>query len=221
MVNFSDIKENPAVHTYIAAANDALGVIGYTEHGLAHATKVSGCAARLLKRYGGSDGRWSWRASRATCTTWQHDQTASYHALTGASMAFQILSGMGMPPEELAVVCTAIGNHDEGSGAVVNRVGAALILADKSDVRRSRVRTSDPEGFREDIHDRVNYAVTKSWLEVHDDRDEICLKITIDTSICPVIEYFKIFTTRMFMCKGASEFLGARFSLMINNTILM
>jgi hypothetical protein len=136
-------------------------------------------------------------------------------------MAFQILTGLGMPPEEVAVVASAIGNHDEGSGVAVNRVTAALILADKSDVRRSRVRAPETTSFREDIHDRVNYAVTKSWLEVYDDRDEICLKITIDTTICPVIEYFKIFTTRMFMCKGASEFLGARFSLMINNTMLM
>jgi metal-dependent HD superfamily phosphatase/phosphodiesterase len=221
MVNFSDVKDNPAVQTYIKAANDALGVIGYTEHGMAHAAKVSGCAASVLKRYGGSDRE----VELARIAGYIHDIgnviNREYHALTGATMAFQILSGMGMPPEEIATVCAAIGNHDEGSGNVVNRVSAALILADKSDVRRSRVRAPQVEGFREDIHDRVNYAVTKSWLEVYDDRDEICLKITIDTSICPVIEYFKIFTTRMFMCKGASEFLGARFSLTINNTVLM
>lgn len=221
MVNFTDIKDNPTVHTYITAANDALGVIGYTEHGLAHATKVSGCAASVLKRYGGSERE----VELARIAGYMHDignlVNRENHALTGATMAFQILTGMGMPPEEIAIVCAAIGNHDEGSGMSVNRVSAALILADKSDVRRSRVRAPDNEGFREDIHDRVNYAVTKSWLEVYDDRDEICLKITIDTSICPVIEYFKIFLTRMFMCKGASEFLGARFSLTINNTVLM
>lgn len=220
-INFSDIKENPAVHTYITAANDALGVIGFTEHGLAHAAKVSGCAASILRRYGGSERE----VELARIAGYMHDMgnmvNREYHALTGATLAFQILTGMGMAPEEVAVVCAAIGNHDEGSGMAVNRVAAALILADKSDVRRSRVRRADLGGFREDIHDRVNFAVTKSWLEVYDDRDEIGLRITIDTSICPVIEYFKIFTTRMFMCKGASEFLGARFSLTINNTVLM
>lgn len=221
MVTFSDIRDNSAIHTYVTAANDALGVIGYTEHGLAHAAKVSGCAASVIKRYGGSERE----IELARIAGYMHDMgnmiNRELHALTGGALAFSILTGMGMPPEEVAIVCAAIGNHDEGSGKAVNRVAAALILADKSDVRRSRVRAPGDGGFREDIHDRVNYAVTKSWLEVYDDRDEICLKITIDTSICPVIEYFKIFLTRMFMCKGASEFLGARFSLTINNTVLM
>jgi metal-dependent HD superfamily phosphatase/phosphodiesterase len=221
MITFSDIRDNPAVHSYVTAANEALGVIGFTEHGLAHAAKVAGCAASVLKRYGGSERE----VELVRIAGYMHDIgnliNREGHALSSATMAFQILSGMGMPPEEIATVCSAIGNHDEANGRAVNRVAAALILADKSDVRRSRVRVPDPEGFREDIHDRVNYAVSKSWLEVYDDRDEICLKITIDTSICPVIEYFKIFLTRMFMCKGASEFLGARFSLTINNTVLM
>ena len=147
MVNFTDIKENPAVHTYITAANDALGVIGYTEHGLAHATKVSGCAASVLKRYGGSERE----VELARIAGYMHDignlVNREYHALTGATMAFQILTGMGMPPEEIAVVCAAIGNHDEGSGMAVNRASAALILADKSDVRRSRVRAPRQRGL--------------------------------------------------------------------------
>jgi putative nucleotidyltransferase with HDIG domain len=221
MIAFSDIKDNPTIKTYITAANDALGVMGYTEHGLAHATKVSGCAASIMRRYGGSERE----VELARIAGYMHDIgnmiNREYHALTGAALAFEILTRMDMAPEEVAAICSAIGNHDEGSGKAVNRIAAALILADKSDVRRSRVRMPDNGGFREDIHDRVNYAVTKSWLEVFDDRDEICLKITIDTSICPVIEYFKIFLTRMFMCKGASEFLGAHFSLTINNTVLM
>lgn len=220
MINFQDIKQNPAISTYIQAGNDALGAMGYTDHGFAHATKVSGCAAAVLRRYGGSDRE----IELARIAGYMHDignmVNRENHALTGGTLAFKILSDMGMEPAEIASVVTAIGNHDEGSGRAVSRISAALILADKSDVRRTRVR-KPYRRENDDIHDRVNYAVTESWLELDEQRDEICLRLTIDTELCPVIEYFKIFLTRMFMCKGASEFLGARFTLVINNTVLM
>lgn len=220
MITFQDIKDNPAINAYIQAGNEALGQMGYTDHGFAHATKVSGCAAAVLRRYGGTERE----VELCRIAGYMHDignmVNRDQHALTGACLAFKLLSDLDMPPEEVAAIVTAIGNHDEGSGKAVSRIAAALILADKSDVRRTRVRKPySPE--HDDIHDRVNYAVTKSWLELSDERDEICLRLTIDTALCPVIEYFKIFLTRMFMCKGASELLGATFTLVINNTVLM
>jgi hypothetical protein len=129
-------------------------------------------------------------------------------------MAFRILDHMGFPPEEIAVITTAIGNHDEGTGIPVNEVAAALILADKTDVRRNRVRTKDLEHF--DIHDRVNYAVTGSTLKVSEDRETISLNLQVDEAICSMYEYFDIFLNRMLMCRAAAEMLGCKFRLTVN-----
>lgn len=221
MVTFGQVKADPNIDAYIKAGNDALGVLGYTEHGLAHAGRVSHTAATVLKRYGGAERE----VELARIAGYVHDignmVNRENHAQSGALLAFQILSQMGMEPIELVEVVSAIGNHDEGAGVPVNRVGAALILADKADVRRSRVRRPRAARLTDDIHDRVNYAVTHSELILPENEDIISLKLVIDTQICPVIEYFKIFTVRMFMCKSACELLGAKFSLVINETVLM
>jgi len=221
MITFKEIRNHPDIKAYIQAGNDALGIMGYTEHGFAHARKTAEVAAEVLLRYNATDRE----VELGRIAGYMHDignmVNRENHAHTGATVAFQILNGLRMVSEEIATVVSAIGNHDEGSGKVINRVAAALILADKSDVRRSRVRAPNKDYYREDIHDRVNYAVTQSKLVVKEDVDEIRLELTIDTHICPVIEYFKIFIERMFMCQGASEKFGAHFSLMINGNILM
>ncbi|MEE1357429.1 MAG: phosphohydrolase, partial [Clostridia bacterium] len=141
------------------------------------------------------------------------------HSQSGAIMAFRILDNLGMDAEDIATIVTAIGNHDEGTGVPVNEVAAALILADKSDVRRSRVRNSDMKSF--DIHDRVNYSVKSSSLNISDDKKTITLVIDIDTAFGSVMDYFEIFLTRMLLCKKAAEKLGMRFKLQINNQMLL
>ena len=141
------------------------------------------------------------------------------HSPSGAVMAFRILDEMGMPPEDLAMVVTAIGNHDEGTGVPVNALAAALILADKSDVRRSRVRNQDPTTF--DIHDRVNYSVEKSRLHINTEKTIIKLKLQIDPHFSSVMDYFEIFLTRMVLCRKAAEKLGLQFKLIINEQQLI
>ena len=141
------------------------------------------------------------------------------HSQSGAVMAFRLMDNMGFPPEEIAVITTAIGNHDEGTGLPVNEVAAALILADKSDVRRSRVRNRDTTTF--DIHDRVNYSVTKSELKINEAHTLIKLKLTIDTRVGSVMDYFEIFLNRMVLCRKAAEKLGMQFKLMINEQQLI
>ena len=143
----------------------------------------------------------------------------SEHAQSGAIMAFRILDEMGMPAEDVATIVTAIGNHDEGTGVPVNDIAAALILADKSDVRRSRVRNQDQQTF--DIHDRVNYSVEKSILKINQEHSLIKLKLSVDTHYSSVMDYFEIFLQRMIMCRKAAEKLGMTFKLMINEQSLI
>ena len=165
MITFEQIKKDPAIKTYISAANDSLAALGFTDHSLAHVGHVAKMAGDLLEALGYDE-----RTVELTrIAAYMHDignlVNRVDHSQSGALMAFRILDNMGMPPEELALVTTAIGNHDEGTGDPVNAVSAALILADKSDVRRSRVRNQDPATF--DIHDRVNYSVTSSKLDIN------------------------------------------------------
>ena len=140
------------------------------------------------------------------------------HAQSGAVMAFRILDNLGMEADEIATVCSAIGNHDEATAYPVNPVAAALILADKTDVRRSRVRTKDPAQF--DIHDRVNYAVEKASTTLTDD-GAVLLELTIDTAISPVIDYFEIFMDRMLLCRKAADKLGLAFRLVVNGQTIL
>ena len=186
--------------------------LGYTEHSFAHVTHVAAMAGYLLETLGYD----AHTVELAKIAGYLHDignlVNRIEHSQSGAVMAFQILTSLGFGAEDVATIVTAIGNHDEGTGVPVNAVAAALILADKADVRRSRVRNQDTTTF--DIHDRVNYSVKKH--EVTLTEKEICLTLAIDTEVCAVIEYFEIFMDRMLLCRRAAEKLGLHFALVIN-----
>lgn len=218
-VNLNDIQSNEQIKTLINKADDNLGILGYTEHGFRHCRLTAKAARRLLLELD-FDQR---EAELAGIAGYLHDignvMGRREHDVAGAIMALKILQEMGMPLEEAADIAAAIGNHDEGEGQVVSRITAALILADKSDVHRSRVRNRDISTF--DIHDRVNYAVEESRLNIVPAEKIISLDLRIDTSISQVMEYFEIFLTRMVMCRRAASFLEARFALKINEVDLL
>ena len=218
-VTVEQLKKDHEVSVYLASSTQYLSEMGYTEHGKRHASLVSHLAEKVLREL-----RYSERECElAAIAGYLHDIANLInrynHGGAGAVMSYQILSRMGMPPEEIAQVISAIGNHEEERGHPVNPVSAALILADKSDVHRGRVTNKDFAKF--DIHDRVNYAAETSTLTVDRDRLTIRLDLTIDTQICPVMEYFEIFLARMIMCRRAAEFLKYRFSLIINDNPLL
>ena len=219
MITYEALKHNEAIRTYIIKADESLGALGYTEHSFAHVCQSAQTAAYILETLGYD----AHDVELAKIAGYLHDignlinRTA--HSQSGAIMAFRLLSDMGMDPADVATVATAIGNHDEGTGVPVNPVAAALILADKSDVRRSRVRNQDKSTF--DIHDRVNYSVEKSALEISGDRTSIKLSLTIDANYGSVMDYFEIFMQRMLMCRRAAEKLGLKFRLTINDQQLL
>lgn len=219
MVTFEQLKQNETINTYIRQADASLIALGYTEHSFAHVTHVAETAAYILQTMGYSEHE----VELAKIAAYLHDignlVNRIEHSQSGAVMAFRLLDEMGMNAEDLALVITAIGNHDEGTGVAVNPVAAALILADKSDVRRSRVRNTDFATF--DIHDRVNYSVEKSQLRINGDRTLIKLKLQIDPHFSSVMDYFEIFMVRMNMCRKAAETLGLQFKLIINEQQLM
>ena len=212
------IRQNEDISVYIACADESLKTMGYTEHSFAHVIKVAEEAKRLLTAFGADERtkELGWIAG------YMHDignvVNRVDHAQSGAMMTFRILDKIGMSPKETAIVVTAIGNHDESTAYPVNEVAAALILADKTDVRRSRVR-GDINDF--DIHDRVNYAVTTSRLEINKEENRITLHLTIDDQISSVADYFEIFLGRMQLSRKAAKKLGADFSLIINGQTLM
>ena len=218
-VTLEDVKRNEEVRLLIEMADRYLGVIGYTEHGLRHTALVANIAFNVMTRL----KRTERQAQLASIAAYLHDIgnviSREYHAQTGALITHRILSGMEMPKEEVLEIMAAIGNHEERGGAPVNEIGAALILADKSDVHRSRVRTTG--SIKEDIHDRVNYAATSSFLRVEDGNGVISLELKIDTSISQVMEYFEIFLSRMAFCRRAAEFLKMKFELEINGQRLL
>ncbi len=219
MLNLKDIKEDRAVRAYINAADASLAALGYTEHSFAHVTKVAETAASILETLG-YDAR---TVELARIAGFLHDignlVNREEHSQSGAVMAFRILDRLGMEPEEIATVVTAIGNHDEGTGVAVNPVAAALIIADKTDVRRTRVRNSDPASF--DIHDRVNYSVFETNFTVDKDKCEVRLSVKIDTNIGSIMDYFQIFLNRMLMCQRAATSIGLAFKLTINEQSFM
>jgi putative nucleotidyltransferase with HDIG domain len=220
LVTLEDVRANPVVEAYIKAGNEHLGALGFTDHGLRHSGLVANIAKNLLNKLGFSERE----QELAAIAGYLHDignvVSRYYHAQVGAALAERILSDMGMDPAEIAVIMGAIGSHDpEDTCQAVSNVSAAVILADKSDVHRSRVRNPDIHNF--DVHDRVNYAATRSFLEVKNAEKVISLQLTIDTKIAPVMEYFEIFLTRMVACKRAAEFLGATFELSINDVKLL
>lgn len=214
MTDYEKIKNDAAIKSYISAADRSLEALGYTEHSYAHVGRAAAVAGDMLEALG-YDGR---TVELARIAGYMHDignlVNRVDHSQSGALMAFRILDNMGMPPEDIATIVTAIGNHDEGTGVPVSAVAAALIIADKSDVRRSRVRNFDPATF--DIHDRVNYSVTDSELLTDAESKTVSLRLKIDTTISSIMDYFEIFLVRMNMCRRAAEKLGLKFKLTIN-----
>lgn len=219
MITFEEMKRNEDVRTYISQADESLLSLGYTEHSFAHVTRVAETAKYILETLGYS----------------KHDvelvQIAAYlhdignlinrvdHSQSGAVMAFRILDKLGMSAKDISVITTAIGNHDEGAGVAVNPIAAALILADKTDVRRTRVRNQDVGSF--DIHDRVNYSAKKSVVKINEEKTLIKLKLTVDTRYGSIMDYFEVFLGRMIMCRKAAEKLGLEFKLIINEQQLI
>ena len=220
ILTYDMIRKNEEIRTYIRKADESLSAIGYTEHSFAHVEKTAQQAAGILERLGYPERT----VELARIAGFMHDIgnviNRHDHAQSGAIMSFRILDKLGMEAEELAAVICAIGNHDEGTSSPINEVAAALILADKCDVRRSRVRAKErpPKG---DIHDRVNYAVVKSVLELDTDSKIIELKLLIDTEHCAVMDYFEIFLTRMMLCRRAAEYFGLKFKLNINGAAML
>lgn len=214
-----DIFANPEAKVYVEAGNSSLAALGFTEHGRPHAKRSSNYARDILAALDFDDRT----CELAAIAGYLHDigNTVNRvdHAHSGAIMAFTLLTRLNMPPEEIATICSAIGHHDEKTAFPVNAVSAALILSDKSDVRRSRVRKNAI--IATDIHDRVNYAVVNSSLKIDPEKKLCVFSVTIDTEICPVMEYFEIFLDRMVLCRRAADFLGLTFELMINDTRLL
>lgn len=214
MLTYEQIKSNNAIRTYIQKADESLIALGYTEHSFAHVTKVAETAGFILKELNFPDRD----VELVKIAGFLHDignlVNRIDHSQSGAILAFRLLDKLNMPPEETATIITAIGNHDEGTGVPVNAVAAALILADKSDVRRSRVRNADNGNF--DIHDRVNYSVKSSVLNINEEHTHIILTLEIDTTFGSVMDYFEIFLGRMILCRKAAEKLGLQFKLIIN-----
>ena len=219
VLTFEQVQNNPAIRTYIQRADESLTALGFTEHSFAHVGMVARNAAYILETLGYPQRT----VEVAKIAAFLHDigylVNRVDHSQSGAVMAFRILDNLDCDPEEIATIVTAIGNHDEGTGLPVNAVAAALILADKSDVRRSRVRNQDPTTF--DIHDRVNYSVKRSQLKINEEHTLIKLKLFVDTKYGSVMDYFEIFMQRMILCRKAAEKLGLQFKLMINEQQLI
>ena len=219
LVTYEDIRNDESIKTYINEADKVLLALGYTEHSFPHVVKTAKMAEMILLTLNYPKRT----AELAKIAGYMHDigniVNRIDHAQSGAVMAFRLLDRMGMDPDEIAQVISAIGNHDEGTAAAVNPIAAALILADKTDVRRSRVRNQDFSNF--DIHDRVNYAVEESRIYFNEDNTAIILDLKIDTSISAVMDYFEIFLGRMLLCRKAAERLGLMFRLVINDQRLL
>ena len=219
MVTYDQIKNDKDIKTYIMMADQTLSALGFTEHSLPHVTRAADVAGRILTKLG-YDKR---TVELAKIAGYMHDigNTVNRvdHAQSGAIMAFRILTNMDMPAAEISRIVSAIGNHDEGTAFPVNELAAALILADKSDVRRSRVRNKDKNTF--DIHDRVNYAVEKSKLTLSTKTKKFILHLTIDESISHISEYFEIFLNRMLLCRKAADYFVYTFEVNINHLRVM
>ena len=219
MITIEDLKKNEKISTYIAKADESLIALGYTEHSFAHVCSVAETAKYILQTLNYPEHE----VALAQVAGYLHDignlVNRVDHSQSGAVMAFRLLTNLEMEAEDIATITTAIGNHDEGNGVPVNAVAAALILADKSDVRRSRVRNNDISTF--DIHDRVNYSVVSSRLVINEDKTFITLVLSIDTNYGSVMDYFEIFLGRMILCRKAAERLGLQFKLMINDQPLI
>ena len=214
MVTYKEIKNNENIKAYIKKADESLLALGFTEHSFAHVGLVASRAEYILSHLGYSEHDIELVKIAAHLHDIGNIVNRREHSQSGAVMAFRILDNLNMDASDVATIVTAIGNHDEGEGEAVNPISAALIIADKSDVRRTRVRNADMISF--DIHDRVNYSVYESEVEINEGKTEILLRLKIDTQISSVMDYFEIFLGRMLMCKKAARALGLTFKLIIN-----
>ncbi|MDH6308759.1 metal-dependent HD superfamily phosphatase/phosphodiesterase [Dysgonomonas sp. PFB1-18] len=218
-ISFTDIKNSKEIRTYIKQADASLKALGFTEHSFAHATKCAEVAGKLLENLDYSKHE----VELSKIAAYMHDIgnviNRVDHAQSGAVMAFRILDKMGMEPKDTAAIITAIGNHDEKTAFPVNAIAAAVIIADKTDVRRSRVRSKDT--IYTDIHDRVNYAVEKAELKLNKEDKTLTLHLTIDTEISAVMDYFEIFMDRMLLCRKSAGFFGLTFKLNMNGNALL
>ena len=219
LLSYENLRKDEEILSYVNAANDVLGAIGYTEHGMAHAVKTGFDASRILEILGYSERECELAKIAGLLHDIGNTVNRSDHAQSGAFLAFNLLRARNFPVDEVIAVTTAIGHHDEKTAAPVTPIAAALILADKSDVRTTRVRNKTT--VYSDIHDRVNYAVTGSDIRINKEEKLIVLALKIDTLICPVMEYFEIFLDRMVLCKKSAAFLGCDFELIINDTRLL
>jgi uncharacterized protein len=219
VVTLDDVERDDDVIAAIEVADEYLGAIGYTEHGFRHANLVAHISGNVLRRLG-YDAR---TAELGSIAGFMHDMgnciSREFHGVSSALLAKDALSRLGMDAREIAHVMNALGNHEEEFGTPANPIGAATIIADKSDVHHTRVRTADPADF--DIHDRVNYAAKRSFLRVDAEARTVTLEIDIDTEQSGVMEYFEIFLSRMQMCRKAALVLDSTFSLVINGTKLV
>lgn len=213
-VTYKYIKQNPDIMEYIRRADKALEALGYTEHSFPHVERVAHTSALILETLGYDERT----VELARIASIMHDIgnviNRVDHAQSGAVMAFRLLDNLSMPADEICSIISAIGNHDEGTGQPLDAISAAMIIGDKTDVRRSRVRNHDLLTF--DIHDRVNYAVEQSTVRFNDNNTSIILDLQIDTEISSVLEYFEIFMERMLLCRRASQFLGVQFEMIVN-----
>ncbi len=218
-MTYNDIKNNEEVLAFLKKGNDNLGTLGYTDHSAAHCALVAERGAYILKEFGYTEHD----IELVKIAGFMHDIgnaiNRKHHAEYGGLLANQILGKTDMPLEDRICVISCISNHDESTGGAVDPISAALIIADKTDVRRNRVRARDKSSF--DIHDRVNYAVTETFLKISPEKDVITLDLSFDESICTMFEYFDIFLGRMMMCRKAAEVLGARFKLTANGSKIL
>ena len=218
-VTYAYIRQNPDIREYIRRADMSLAAIGYTEHSFAHVEKAAHNAAMILETLNYPPRQ----VELAKIAGFLHDIgnviNRNDHAQSGAVMAFRLLDRLEMPVDEICSIISAIGNHDEGTAQPVDAISAALIIADKTDVRRSRVRNTDITSF--DIHDRVNYAVERSEVLLDVSGRTVTLSLSINTQVCAVMDYFEIFLQRMVLCRKAAEALSLRFHLEINGQILL
>lgn len=219
MLTYEEVRKDENIRTYIAKADEALVALGYTEHSFAHVTKVADTAKYILETLGYPQRD----IELVQIAAYLHDignlVNRIDHSQSGAVMAFRILDNLKCDPEGIATVVTAIGNHDEATGTAVNHITAALIIADKSDVRRTRVRNTDKLSF--DIHDRVNYSVKNAQVRINEEKTLLKLKLAVDTKYSSLMDYFEIFMVRMNMCRKAAESLGLEFKLIVNEHQLM
>ncbi|RME47625.1 MAG: HD domain-containing protein [Chloroflexi bacterium] len=218
LITVEQVAVDPQVIAFLKAANRQLDALGYTEHGERHANLVAHIAYNILDRLGYPERM----CHLAAIAGYLHDSGnlihREMHAQSSAIIAMQVLDRLGMSYDEIALVMGAIGNHEEERGDLTSPIAAAVIIADKSDVHRSRVQETDP--LKYDIHDRVNFAATRSFVRVNGENRTITLELDIDTSVAGIMEYFEIFIDRMVMARRAAEFLGTEFELVINNVRL-